>query len=42
MNITIKGLKMYHMHANIWFSHVNMKTEVQAQGSQRKGFEKKK
>ena len=42
MNITIKGLKMYHMHANIWFSHVNMKTEVQAQGYQRKEFEKKK
>ena len=20
---------MYHMHANIWFSHVNIETEVQ-------------
>ena len=41
MNITIKGLKMYHMYGNIWFSHVNMKTEAQAQGLQRKEFEKK-
>lgn len=42
MNITLKGLKMYHMHANIWFSHVNIETEVQAHRSQRKEFEKKK